>query len=106
MEAILSVSDMQSVLRSQVETLIVKSRRHTGVGFFADLAVTTEVEAINPPNIELGAGLFVEIANVPHGAGTVLFVRNGFLSMLELFTFSDPLPNEPVITNIQYSPLP
>src|SRR5260221_5640419 len=98
LEAILSTTHMRSALRSQIDTVTVVSRRYTGVGFYSELAVAPDSEAIDPPNLELGRELYVDIENVPQGAGAVLFVRNGFLSMLELFTFSDPLPSEPRIT--------
>ena len=58
----------------------------SGAGFFADIHVAPDAPRIDPPDFE-GGDAYIEVEGVPHGAGCVLFVRGGYLSMLEGFVY-------------------
>lgn len=78
-------------LRLQVEACTVTSRSFTGVGFFIDLEVD---RLIAPAAIELRdfaiSDLAASVEGLERGAGFVVFVRDGFLSVLEGFTYDEP----------------
>ena len=82
------------VLRRQFERCHVASRRFTGVGFFTVLDVATDVEPapVKPGAMDLG-DVTATIEGLQHGAGFVLFVRDGALTELEGFSFDEPWPD-------------
>ena len=80
-----------ATLRDQLEHTLVQKRQFTGVGFFADLRVSGE----SPPAAASGhLGDDAEIEGLEHGAGFVLFIEDGYLHMLEGYTYgSEPWPD-------------
>jgi len=80
------------VLREQARVMRLQSRELTGVGWFLDFEVPPEAPLVSPPAFELDCN--AEIEGLRHGAGFVLFVRNGKLEMLEAFTYDEPWPEE------------
>ena len=80
-----------ATLRRQSECVRVTKRDHSSVGFFCDL----EVEVGGPilsGDFQIG-DVHAELEGVAHGAGFVLFVRGGRLSLLEGYTYDEPWPN-------------
>ena len=82
-------------LRAQTKHIVGVERELTGVGFFshldlgpraAELRITCRRNIISGPHVEL--------RGVGHGIGVVLFVTDGYISMLEGFTYDDPWPAE------------
>jgi hypothetical protein len=78
-------------LRRQFAEATVVQRKFTGVGFFTDFTLDASAPRVTPSNFELD-GLFLELAGVKHGAGVVLFIRDGLINMLEGFTYIGPWP--------------
>ena len=65
----------------------------TGVGFFTDLVVDPVAPSVLPMRQVLsGAGAGID--GVRHGAGFLLFVRDGRLATLEGFTYDEPWPEQ------------
>src|SRR5690349_20769287 len=83
-----------ATLRAQAARAWVVSREHSGVGFFC----TFEVPADAPRLEALGRftvdDVNAEVSGLAHGAGFVLFVREGRLDMMEGFSYDEPWPNE------------
>jgi hypothetical protein len=75
-------------LREQLETTLVSKREMTGVGFFTTLSVLSSTHRLNNRSLELG-GVIGEIPTLTYGAGFLLFVRDGFLDVLEGFVYGD-----------------
>jgi hypothetical protein len=79
-------------IRQQMDYALVTSREFTGVGFFtrftlpADAPVRRDLPNANFTHV--GA----DIAGLKHGAGFVLFIRDGVVSMLEGFTYVEAWP--------------
>lgn len=65
----------------------------TGVGFFADLVVDPTAPLATPSSQSL-SGVIADVKGVRHGAGFVLFVRDGRLVTLEGFTCDEPWPDD------------
>src|SRR5262245_4136807 len=77
-----------ATLRDQYAAARVTGVQLTGVGFFVDFEVPREVPACSRPDI-VGGHATIEAPGLKHGAGCVLFVRGGRLTMLECFTYDD-----------------
>ena len=88
-------------LREQVGHATVVEREFTGVGTFTTFAVNEACPRVVPPNFTI-SDVAYELAGVEHGGGVVLFVRDGHLSMLELYNWTDDWPAEPKFTSIHY----
>ena len=100
----LSSSSTLDSLSEQARTVRVVRRERTDVGFFVHLA-TDPGSAPVPGNPRLVLdGLFARIDGLPNGAGFVLFVENGYLSMLEGFTYGADWPDDvgaPAFTRLE-----
>ena len=75
-------------LRRQLETAIASKREMTGVGFFTTLEVLDPTHRLDERSVELG-DVNAEISGLTHGAGFLLFIRNGLLETLEGYTYGD-----------------
>lgn len=85
-------SETLAILRAQVDGARVASRDYSGVGFFTEF----EHLAGSPPlpaseNVVFG-DVLAEIYGLAHGAGFVLFIENGWISMLEGYSYGEPWP--------------
>jgi hypothetical protein len=81
--------DQRDLLANQLERGRIVSRKLTGKGFLLKF----EVEACElfPLDFELG-DVSAELEGLEHGAGFILFVRNGKISWLEGFAYGEPWP--------------
>lgn len=84
-----------TVLRAQLDSAEVSSRELTGVGFFTHLKVDRSVERAPTPRPRIQV-LYVgaEISGLERGASFVLFVSDGYLELLEGFSYDEPWPPE------------
>jgi hypothetical protein len=80
-----------ATLREQYHGSTVRQRDFSGVGFFTFFDVPSHSVRTAPLNFELG-DVGLELSGVDHGVGVVLFVRGGYLSFLEGFTYDEPWP--------------
>jgi hypothetical protein len=76
-------------LREQYQHASVTGIVLTGAGFFVDFSVPAQLPPIAPANL-VGGDARLELSDVPNGAGCVLFVSDGYLSLFEGFTYTDP----------------
>jgi hypothetical protein len=53
-------------------------------------------ESRNP----IGRPILIELEGLQHGASAVLWLKDGVLDHLEVFTFTEPWPAEPVVKSI------
>ena len=77
-------------IRQQLAHATVGARKFSGVCFFTDFVVPSDASVCRDlPNMEIG-GVGAEFPDLKHGAGFVLFIRDGVVSMLEGFTYDEP----------------
>lgn len=82
-----------SILREQARTLTVSERKMTGAGFYTDFFIApTAPRCAEKESFEIG-DIMAQIDGVEHGAGFLLFIRDGVLSLLEGYTYDEPWPN-------------
>jgi hypothetical protein len=79
---------VMAALREQYARSRVGAVELSGAGFFADIEVPDDAPMVSPPSISGGDAKIV-VEGVQHGAGCVLFVRDGRLSMLEGYTYGN-----------------
>lgn len=84
---------MFAALREQAQSGRLLGRERTGVGFYCSFEVPPEVSAVEPFDFEID-DVNGEVQGLAHGAGFVLFVRDGRLDMLEGFSYDEPWPQE------------
>jgi hypothetical protein len=82
-----------TILRAQLREVTVIDVELSGVGFFAQLAVAPTLPTTDPPRI-VGGDAEIVLSGVVHGAGCVLFIDNGRLSMFEGYTYGGEEWNE------------
>jgi hypothetical protein len=91
-----------ALLRAQLDAATITSREMTGVGFFTNFDIPESVERTSPENFEL-SDVHAYIEGVAHGAGFILFIRQGALSCVEGYTYGDDSwPAVPVIIEAYY----
>ena len=80
------------VVRQQLAHATVSKREFSGVGFFTNFAVPTDAHVRRDlPPMEIG-DVGAEFPSLQHGAGFLLFIRDGVVSMLEGFTYDEAWP--------------
>ena len=78
------LDDVRVALRAQAARACLASREYTGAGFHCSFEVPAEVPRVSAPSgFELG---------LEHGAGFLLFVRDGRMTMLEGYSYEEPWP--------------
>ena len=93
METIIAENtDISEILEKQYKSAKVISREFTGVGFFTCFDVTNESYKLPEAlNTELGT-VHAKLRGLEIGAGFILFVRKGFISTLEGYTYDGSWP--------------
>ena len=88
--ALLGDHPVLEALRQQVEACGVPEREWTGAGFFTSLDTSHwSPKLLGSARI---SGVFTEITGLAHGAGFVLLVENGLVSILEGFSYEEDWP--------------
>lgn len=79
-------------LRQHLAHASVVQRQLTGHGFFTDFSVAVDAPVRRDlPNAAFG-DVTAQIPGLQHGAGFVVFVRDGVLSMLEGYAYDEEWP--------------
>ena len=73
----------------QLAAVQVEKRRLTGVGVFVDLHIPGNVAAVDQINTEICEDYRTLLDTPGDLVGFTLFIRNGYLSFLEGYTFGD-----------------
>ena len=95
--------EVLALLREQAKHGNVTSNKETGVGFYTEFVVPSEVERVSGrPTFSFG-DVNGTARNVKHGLGFVLFVKDGSLASLEGYTYDEPWPNEIGELKLTYS---
>lgn len=91
-----------AVLREQYDRADYEIRT-TGVGFFVEFTVPADVDPIPvSEDFQLG-GVQADVDELEYGMGFVLFVRDGRISLLEGYTYEEPLPEAVTNVSVDYT---
>ncbi len=96
-------------LRQQYHSSRVKKRQFTGVGFYTDIVVPHIIPPLHhkypvKKNFTIGlVGARPRSGNIAMEVGFVIFVKDGYLKMLEGYTYGDePWPDDFLTYDIFY----
>lgn len=90
------------VLRIQMGHASVVSRKLTGAGFFTDMSVAPEAAPVRDlPSFVFG-DVEASVSGLQHGAGFLLYIKGGFLSMLEGYCYSEHWPETITSFELRY----
>ncbi len=88
-------------LWTQYEQASVLRRDLTGVGFSTYFAVPDAAPRLRDSRNPIGRPLLIDLEGLRHGASALLWTKDGALDRLEVFTFTEPWPAEPVVKSIE-----
>lgn len=74
------------VLRSQRQQLRVTKREVTGVGFYTEFGHPPDSVRLRAPTRVCLGDVLADMQGIEHGAGFVLFIEDGLITMLEGYT--------------------
>lgn len=80
--------EFSSDLVQQFERASVTERENSGSGFFTTISVLSCSPRVNSSSV-LGHRTIASIEGLAHGMGFVLFMDEGYLNMLEGYTFEE-----------------
>ena len=83
-----------TMLRQQVPLLSVKAREFTGGGFFTEFAISGAMRAQLPFGKVCFGDVEARIPGLQHGAGFLLYVDEGLISMLEGYSYEEAWPED------------
>lgn len=88
-------------LRKQLCSCHVNCREMTGVGFYTYFNVNNAAAA-DDVKMRLG-DVLAEVQGMTHGAGFILYIEHGRLSMLEGYGYDDLWPNTIISFTLRYN---
>jgi hypothetical protein len=91
-------------LRDQLRVATVRSRRLTGAGFFTEIELPPEtiLARMSPDSFQFG-DVEASIPGLQHGAGFLVYIRNGMLQLLEGYSYEEPWPQRTDVFELRYS---
>ncbi len=81
-----------AALRVQAEKARLRDREFSGVGFFCMFELPVEAPILDDRARFEISDVDGHVEGLEHGAGFVLFIRDGRIDMLEGFTYDEPWP--------------
>jgi hypothetical protein len=93
-------------LRAQLADSKIESRELPGSGFFLNFKIPDSAPKIKPDRIIIG-DVYFDLEGVQHGGGAIIFIENGYLSMLEAYLNGDEKwPVQPRLSRLFYDSNP
>jgi hypothetical protein len=95
--------DILATLRKQSEAAVVVQREMTGVGFYTTFSIPDSIDRL-PDNRSFQFGdVVADMPGLEHGAGFLLFVKDGALDFLEAYTYDEPWPEHVSTFELTYA---
>lgn len=85
-------SETYRILQKQYSTSRVAERKMNVVGFFTRFSLPDDAPKLPDEATFHIADVAADVNDLKHGAGFVLFIRKGWINMLEGFTYGEPWP--------------
>ena len=90
-------------LRAQRQRMHVTKRESTGVGYFTEFGHPDDVVKLAPSKSIRFGDVLAELDGLEHGAGFLLFIDNGLITMLEGYTnANEAWPDKPGRFELRY----
>ncbi len=92
-------------LRAQAHRARLRSRRETGAGFVSYFDVPPDVDRLGRSTFHFG-DVNATMKGLSHGAGFVLFIKDGQLDRLEGYSYDEPWPSKVGSFQLTYQTFP
>ncbi len=78
----------------EAPSITVHSRHFTGAGLYTEFSTPARLRPFRVPELPAGPryGPVIESAEIPNGAGSLLWAHESGIHKLEVFTYTDPVP--------------
>ena len=102
MNAIIKGNSEEDILRIQLASAEVAKRDYTGVGLYVDFNITETVPTLSNEDRHIDAfpNLALQHPDLEACAGAILWISNGKISTLELYTFDGDWPEDETLFKI------
>jgi hypothetical protein len=94
------------ILRRQFELCTIAKREFTGAGVFVTFSVPETAPRLPQRDSFSFGDVSADIQGLQHGAGFVLWVREGVLDFLEGYTYDELWPDQADAFSLQYDHSP
>ncbi len=94
-------NEVLALLRRQLAVCRCSKRELTGGGFYTYLDVSTYGGARPKLNLKFG-DVIASMRGLQNGAGFLLYIDDGFLTMLEGYSFGEPWPDQVDCVAVSY----
>ena len=94
--------DVLENLREQFKICKVKNKENTGHGFFIDFELPPDWFKVSIAKSFNFGDVGANLPELCHGAGFVLFVKDGCLDILEAFSYDGPWPESIIDFELSY----
>ena len=94
--------DVLGGLRCQLAASTCAGRENTGVGFYTTFNVPNVVPRVAGGKSFKFGDVSATVPGLQHGAGFLLFVKDGILEMLEGYTYDEPWPSQISTFEVSY----
>ena len=90
-----------ATLRHQLARATVSERSFTTPGCFVDIVVDPRVARVQPSSFAI-SDVDLALETCEHGAAAILFVRDGWISLLEMVAYAEDWPPCPSLQHLSY----
>lgn len=87
----LSLKDPE--IAGQIKASTVTKREYSGAGFFFELSVSKDADPVDK-QIKTLDGPQIKSSRLEFGGGSILFLEDGYIKILELFSYGDSFPED------------
>jgi hypothetical protein len=81
--------DKMDILREQYKISQVLKRKFTGCGFFSTFIINDTEKKLQFEELNIELSCLGEIEGVENGVGFILFIRDGYIDVLEGYTYGE-----------------
>ena len=81
-----------TALKKQVSACLVVKREITEKGYFVEIEAPYSLRLKSKYSFTLGNGVDIILKDLKNNAGTVLFIEDGLIVMLECYTYNEKWP--------------
>ena len=86
----------QDVILAQLSCSTCQARDYTGVGLYSELAVAPGAPLLDATRFRAAetSSVYAEHPDVPAGVGLILWLKDGYISCLEAYTYEGGWPQD------------
>lgn len=81
-------------LKNQFAKAVIIKREYSGVGFFIHFKITPKIQKLSASDFNTSPidGPMIKSPDLEYGGQAILFIKNGFIDMLEIYSFGISFP--------------